>query len=226
MKGSLSKLLHQLLHNLFYLGKGHAEQRYSDLVRFWQIKQYQAKSRVMEQFAEAHQELSRLGFLERWSILPVGKSGNKDFIFIWDAGPAWWETDSKLAEMRAKYGLGDGAAVSGDEQSLIDPFLTAVPDLHQTNTAEDPTAAARLFHEVMALSGRRKDPVVWEKWWKRAIAEIPHTRIWLRIGEVKERKARGEPINMGSYLAKLVKIEAKGLGLGWGEERGHQPPHG
>jgi hypothetical protein len=33
-------------------------------------------------------------------------------------------------------------------------------------------------------------------------------------------------VTMGSYLAKLVKIEAKGLGLGWGEERGHQPPHG
>lgn len=85
-------------------------------------------------------------------------------------------------------------------------------------SATDTNSAARLLDEIISLSGRRKDPDVWEKWWKRAIAVVPHPRIWLRIGEVKERKARGERINMGSYLAKLIKIEAKGLGVPWAED--------
>ncbi len=220
MKGSLSKLLHQLLHNLFYLGKGHAEQRYSDLVRYWQIKKFQTKSRVMQQFAEAHHELSTRGFLESWQIVPVGQRDDKDFVFIWTAGSAWWKTEAQLPQLKEKYEVGDDHQVGVER--VIDPFLTALPEQPEDRSAQkagDPTSAARLLAEVMDLSGRRKDPEVWEKWWKRAIAAVPHARIWMRIGEVKERKARGERLNMGSYLAKLVKIEAKGLGIGWAEER-------
>jgi len=220
MKGSLSKLLHQLLHNLFYLGKGHAEQRYSDLVRYWQIKKHQAKSKVIEQFAEAHHELSMRGFLQHWQIVPVGQREQKDFVFIWDAGPAWWKTEAQLPQLKAEYGVGDEPHFPTDP--VIDPFLTALPEPLEDRSGQagsDPTSAARLFDEIMELSGRRKDPAVWEKWWRRAIGVVPHPRIWLRIGEVKERKARGERINMGSYLAKLVKIEAKGLGVAWAEEK-------
>jgi hypothetical protein len=220
MKGSLSKLLHQLLHNLFYLGKGHAEQRYSDLVRYWQIKKHQTKSRVIQQFAEAHHELSSRGFLDHWQIVPVGERDQKDFVFIWTAGSAWWKTESHLPQLKEKYEVGDDHQLGVER--VIDPFLTALPDQSEDQSAAkagDPTSAARLLAEVMELSGRRKDPEVWEKWWKRAIAAVPHARIWLRIGEVRERKARGEPINMGSYLAKLVKIEAKRLGFSWAEER-------
>jgi hypothetical protein len=56
---------------------------------------------------------------------------------------------------------------------------------------------------------------VWEKWWKRAIVSMPHPMIWRRIGEVRERNARGERLNMGSYLAKLVSIDATRLNLPW-----------
>jgi hypothetical protein len=70
----------------------------------------------------------------------------------------------------------------------------------------------------MELSGRRKDPGVWEKWWKRAIKTVPHAFIWRRIGEVRERKARGEQINMGSYLSRLVKIDARRVGAAWAAE--------
>ncbi|OQW37715.1 MAG: hypothetical protein A4E19_20955 [Nitrospira sp. SG-bin1] len=219
MKGSLSKLLHQLLHNLFYLGKGHAEQRYSDLVRYWQIKKYMAKSKVIEQFAEAHRELVTRGFLEHWQIVPVGVRDQKDFLFVWDAGSAWWKTEAQLPELKTKYELGETPHIDSDP--VIDPFLTALPEpstAAATASVTDSNSAARLLDEIMGLSGRRKDPDVWEKWWKRAIAAVPHPRIWLRIGEVKERKARGERINMGSYLAKLIKVEAKGLGLSWAEE--------
>jgi hypothetical protein len=219
MKGSLSKLLHQLLHNLFYLGKGHAEQRYSDLVRYWQIKRYMAKSKVMEQFAEAHQELVKRGFLEHWQIVPVGVQKKKDFLFIWDAGSAWWKTEAHLPELQAKYKLGETHHI--ESNPVIDPFLTALPEPRTeaaTTSVTDSNSAARLLDEIIGLSGRRKDPDVWENWWKRAITAVPHVRIWLRIGEVKERKARGERINMGSYLAKLIKVEAKGLGLPWAED--------
>ena len=219
MKGSLSKLLHQLLHNLFYLGKGHAEQRYSDLVGYWQIKRYMAKSKVMEQFAEAHRELLKRGFLEHWQIVPVGVREQKDFLFIWDAGSAWWKTEAQLPELQAKYELGETHHIDSDP--VIDPFLTALPEPSTgvaMASATDTNSAARLLDEIIGLSGRRRDPDVWEKWWKRAIAAVPHPRIWLRIGEVKERKARGERINMGSYLAKLIKIEAKSFGVPWAED--------
>ena len=68
---------------------------------------------------------------------------------------------------------------------------------------------------MMELSGRQKDPQVWEKWWKRAIASVPHPCVWRRIGEVRERKARGEKINMGSDLSTLVKIDVQKLGAPW-----------
>jgi hypothetical protein len=108
----------------------------------------------------------------------------------------------------------------GDQ--VIDPFLAALPGPPNESAQDasvDSNSAARILHEILELSGRRKDPDVWEKWWRRAITAVPHSRIWLRIGEVKERKARGERINVGSYLVKLIKVEAKGLGLGWGEDK-------
>lgn len=224
MKGSLSKLLHQLLHNLFYLGKGHAEQRYLDLVKFWQIKRHASKSKVIQQFAEAHSELTKRGFLERWQIVPVKTGQEKDFVFIWDAGIAWWKTEATLPELKDKYELGEAHEL--EASPVIDPFLTALPEpsvVSDANAMTDINSGSRLLDEIIGLSGRRKDPEVWEKWWKRAIAAVPHSRIWLRIGEVKERKARGERINVGSYLVKLIKVEAKGLGFGWAEEKNRTP---
>lgn len=221
MRGSLSKLLHQLLHNLFYLGKGHAEQRYSDLVGFWQLSRYTSRSRVIEQFAEAHSELTARQFLQRWEVVPVETGGKKDFVLVWDAGAAWWKTESQYAEMKAKYELGEMSGQPDQETTLIDPFLSGVPevvDVDAQTSGEDPTAALRLLHEVMELSGRRKDPAVWEKWWKRAIATVPHPFIWRRIGEVRERKARGEQINMGSYLSRLVRIDGQRVGAAWAAE--------
>lgn len=221
MRGSLSKLLHQLLHNLFYLGKGHAEQRYSDLVGFWQLSRFTSRSRVVQQFEEAHRELTTREFLQRWEVVPVKTAGEKDFVLVWDAGPGWWKTESQYAEMKAKYELGEMNAESDPESSLIDPLLSGVPeivDLGVSTAGDDPTAALRLLHEVMELSGRRKDPAVWEKWWKRAIATVPHPFIWRRIGEVRERKARGEQINMGSYLSRLVRIDGQRVGAAWAAE--------
>lgn len=218
MRGSLSKLLHQLLHNLFYLGKGHAEQRYSDLVGFWQLSRYTSRSRVIEQFAEAHGELSAREFLQRWEVVPVETDGKKDFILVWDAGAAWWKTESRYADMKAKYGLGDASGFADRGATVMDPFLSGIPEVLESDRetlGDDPTASLRLLHEVMELSGLRKDPVVWEKWWKRAIMTVPHPFIWRRIGEVRERKARGERINMGSYLSKLVKIDAQKCGASW-----------
>lgn len=221
MRGSLSKLLHQLLHNLFYLGKGHAEQRYSDLVGFWQLSRYSSRSRVMEQFAEAHSELTAREFLQRWEVVPIETDGKKDFVLVWDAGAAWWKTESQYAELKAKYELGEASGRVDREATVMDPFLSGLPDVVNVDAqalGDDPTAALRLLHEVMELSGRRKDPGVWEKWWKRAIKTVPHAFIWRRIGEVRERKARGEQINMGSYLSRLVKIDARRVGAAWAAE--------
>ncbi|HNC84015.1 MAG TPA: hypothetical protein PK999_13265, partial [Nitrospira sp.] len=65
------------------------------------------------------------------------------------------------------------------------------------------------------ISGKRKDPKVWEKWWKRAITSVPHPMIWRRIGEVKERRLSGQTINQGSYLLSLIRGDAARLGLPW-----------
>ncbi|MBK8277236.1 MAG: hypothetical protein IPK92_15820 [Nitrospira sp.] len=161
MRGSLSKLLHQLLHNLFYLGKGHAEQRYSDLVGFWQLSRYSSRSRVMEQFAEAHSELTAREFLQRWEVVPIETDGKKDFVLVWDAGAAWWKTESQYAELKAKYELGEASGRVDREATVMDPFLSGLPDVVNVDAqalGDDPTAALRLLHEVMELSGRRKDP--------------------------------------------------------------------
>ena len=45
--------------------------------------------------------------------------------------------------------------------------------------------------------------------------ECAHPFVWRRIGEVRERKARGEKINMGSDLSTLVKIDVQKLGAPW-----------
>jgi len=218
MKGSLSKLLHQLLHNLFFLGRGHAEQRYSDLAGYWQMTRYHSRSRVREQFEEAHRELVSRQFLQSWEVIPTQEHGVKDFVLVWEAGPAWWKTESQLASMKVKYQLGDDRDAPEMIPTVIDPFLAAMTDEKEhavSSQGDDPSSSARLLYEVMELSGRRKDPQVWEKWWKRAIASVPHPFVWRRIGEVRERKARGEKINMGSYLSKLVKIDAQKLGASW-----------
>jgi hypothetical protein len=51
--------------------------------------------------------------------------------------------------------------------------------------------------------------------WQRAINTVPHMMIMRRIHEVKERLARKERINAGSYLYNLVKRDGVTLGLDW-----------
>jgi len=55
--------------------------------------------------------------------------------------------------------------------------------------------------------------------WQRAINTVPHVMIWRRIHEVKERQARGERLNPGSYLYDLVKRDAANLKVSWAMSR-------
>ena len=216
LHGSITKLLHQLLHNLFYLGRGTASQKYSELVRNWQIKRHSALSLVKQQLDEAHRELLEKEFISRWEYVPIRTPEGKEFEIIWEAGPAWWATDKKTREFREEM-------VGASQRELpqlgreLDPFLLIEQSDESSPEKDEEREAsnARLLSIVLELSGRRKDPKVWEKWWKRAIASVPHPMIWRRIGEVRERNARGERLNMGSYLAKLVSIDATRLNLPW-----------
>ena len=99
----------------------------------------------------------------------------------------------------------------------LDPFLLIdQAELNSGSKDEERDAAnVRLLSIVLELSGRRKDPKVWESWWKRAIASVPHPMIWRRIGEVKERRLSGQSINVGSYLLSLVRRDAVRLELPW-----------
>ncbi|MEO8341365.1 MAG: hypothetical protein ABI604_16945 [Nitrospirota bacterium] len=99
----------------------------------------------------------------------------------------------------------------------VDPFLLIdQADLNSGGKDEERGAAnARMLSIILELSGRRKEPKVWESWWKRAITSVPHPMIWRRIGEVKERRLSGQSINVGSYLLSLVRRDAVRLELSW-----------
>ena len=216
LHGSITKLLHQLLHNLFYLGRGTAAQKYSELVRNWQIKRHSALSLVKQQLDEAQKELLKKQFIARWEYVPIRTSEGKDFEIIWEAGPAWWATDKKTREFREEIMDTSHRELQQIGREL-DPFLLIdQAELNSGSKDEERDAAnVRLLSIVLELSGRRKDPKVWESWWKRAIASVPHPMIWRRIGEVKERRLSGQSINVGSYLLSLVRRDAVRLELPW-----------
>lgn len=221
LHGSITKLLHQLLHNLFYLQRGRAEQRYSDLVKFWNLRRHTSRSLVLQQFTEAHEELMARGFLRTWEVIATGTRGQRDYLFVWEAGPAWWSTDAQVHSMLAKFELGTDAPMKSLQTLVHDPVLSSlIEDQRGRSGADsiDEGSAVRLLDTILDLSGQRKNPDVWVKFWKRAIATVPHAFIWRRIGEVRERKAKGERLNMGSYLARLVKIDAKKVGALWAQK--------
>ncbi len=72
------------------------------------------------------------------------------------------------------------------------------------------------MYEVMKLSGRRKDPQVWDKWWKRAIASVPIHLSGEGSGKCGRGSAGGEGAwgkdQMESDLSTLVNIDAQKLG--------------
>ena len=132
------------------------------------------------------------------------------------AGPAWWATDKKTREFREEM-------VGASQRELpqlgreLDPFLLIEQsDESSPEKDEEREASKREAGEHRARVVRPTEgPKGVGKWWKRAIASVPHPMIWRRIGEVRERNARGERLNMGSYLAKLVSIDATRLNLPW-----------
>ena len=216
LKGHISKLLHQLLSHLFYLGSGSAMQSYSELVEGFELVRYTAISQVRQQLGIAHQELIAHRFLRSWELVPVKGKKPRDFMLMWEAGPAWWEAEKQLLERQAYYEIGDERSSRKVVEDTIDPILLIADSQVDTRSEEETTAsAAKLLQLVLDLSGRRKDPHVWVKMWQRAIGSVPHVMIWRRIHEVKERVARGERLNPGSYLYDLVKRDAVNLKLSW-----------
>lgn len=216
MKGHITKILHQLLSHLFYLGKGSAMQSYSELVEGFELTRYTAISQVRQQLGPAHQELMACQFLSAWDLVPVKDSKPREFMLMWEAGPAWREAEQQLEERRAHFGLGEERPVPGIPDDTSDPILL-IADAHVELQSPEATAASahRLLEMILELSGRRRDPHVWLKMWQRAINTVPHMMIMRRIHEVKERLARKERINAGSYLYDLVKRDGVTLGLDW-----------
>ncbi len=223
VKGHVTKLLHQSLSHLFYLGSGSAMQSYSELVEGFELVRHTAISLVRQQLGPAHQELLARQFLRSWDVQAVKGSKPRDFMLLWEAGSAWRDAEKKLLERRAYYEIGDERTLLRPVDEYADPILL-IADAQVDHQSPEQKAAsgARLLDVVLELSGRRKDPHVWEKMWQRAISTLPHAMIWRRIHEVKERVARGERINAGSYLYGLVKRDGKTLKLPWASAKAGQ----
>lgn len=220
VKGHISKLLHQLLSHLFYLGSGSAMQSYSELVEGFELARYTAISQIRQQLGPAHEELIAHRFLSSWELAVVKGSKPRDYMLMWEAGPAWREAEQQLMQRRAYYEIGAEGALQKHQEDVTDPILLIADSQVETRSPEETAAsAAKLLHMVLDLSGRRKDPHVWVKMWQRAINTVPHVMIWRRIHEVKERQARGERLNPGSYLYDLVKRDAANLKVSWAMNR-------
>ncbi len=216
VKGHITKILHQFLSHLFYLGSGSAMQSYSELVEGFELTRYTAISLVRQQLGPAHDELMSRQFLRSWDIVAVKDSKPKEFMLMWEAGPAWRQAEKQLLEQRAFYEIGDERSFVKPTDEYTDPMLLIADAQTEHHSPEEQAASgAKLLHLILELSGRRKDPHIWEKVWRRAIETIPHVMIWRRIHEVKDRLARKERINSGSYLYDLVKRDAQNLKLDW-----------
>ena len=216
VKGHIAKLLHQLLSHMFYLGNGSAMQSYSELVEGFELARYTAISQVRQQLGPAHEELRAHRFLTSWELVPVKGSKPRDFMLMWEAGPAWREAEQELANQRKWYELGESEPAPKQITHIDDPVLMiADAELDTRSREERAASSARLLQVILDLSGRRRDPHVWVKMWERALNTVPHPMIWRRVHEVKERVARGEKLNAGSYLYDLVKRDAAHLKVPW-----------
>lgn len=220
VKGHITKLLHQLLSHLFYLGNGSAMQSYSELVEGFELTRHTAMSLVRQQLGPAHEELMSRHFLRSWDIVAVKGSKPREFMLMWEAGSAWRQAEKQLLEQRAFYEIGDDRSFVKPTDEYLDPMmLIADAQIDNQSPEEKAASGAKLLHVILDLSGRRKDPHIWEKVWRRAIESMPHVMIWRRIHEVKDRIARKERLNPGSYLYDLVKRDAQTLKLDWATQQ-------
>lgn len=201
LKKTIAKLLHQLLHSLFYLGHGSARQLYSELVRNWQLSRFPALSRIKQQLDPAHQELLRLGFLQQWSYTPV-KDGD-DYEIRWEAGGEWWES---YKVQRERLGI-------NDDTLIADPFLPEHPIRQLTLPENDDQQVEAMVQDILSFLGPRDRK--YEPFWKQAARDIPRAILYRLMGEVREKAAAGAVKNKGSYLVTLIKIEAAKRSLPW-----------
>lgn len=211
LTGSITKVMHALLHHLFYLGKGTASQRYSELTRNWQLTRHSAISLVKQQLDRAHKELGAKDFLRDWEYRPIKTDEGKDYEIVWQAGRLWWETERALEQVKGHYELGDGSA----HEQPFEPFLIEDAPVLTLTSEEKDMADKRVLECVLEFTGKRNDEA-FVNWWKRAIRTLNHAKIYARIGEVRERLARSERIaNPGGYLIRLVKLDAKHQKVDW-----------
>lgn len=202
LRTPLGKLLSAFLHHLFALQEGVAMQRYSHLVEQWQLAAFSSPSRIKQQFLAAHDELVSREFLSKWEL----RSMNGEFAFLWEAGPSWWRMRRDRGEPFYTF------------DASVDPFMETSAEQHSLlDEQEEPSQGQiqDLWEAVRTLSGYRKDPEAWERWWRRAIEQLPPAVLWRRIGEVRELQQRGRVRNPGSYLATLVRADAKKCGASW-----------
>lgn len=205
LRTPLGKLLFVLLHHLFSLQEGVATQRYSQLVEQWQLAAFTALSRIQQQFAAAHEELLAQNILAKWELRPVPG----DVMFVWEAGPAWWQMRRDVpGAARLLSSESDDPILEAVQQTVLEPA-------DQRNAAEPAPHAEELWQAVMDISGRRKDPEAWQRWWRRAIADVPPSMLWHRIGEVRELQQEGRIRNAGSYLVSLVRADARKCRVSW-----------
>ena len=121
-----------------------------------------------------------------------------------------------MEERRAHYGVGDDRPAMKVLEDANDPMvLIADSQIENRSTEETAASAAKLLDLILEFSGRRKAPHIWVKTWQRAINSVPHVMIWCRFHEVKERVARGEQLNPGSYIYDLVKRDAAKMNVLW-----------
>jgi hypothetical protein len=213
LAGSITKVMHALLHHLFYLGRGMASQRYSELTQNWQLKRHSALSLVKQQLDPAHRELASKDFLQAWEYRPMRTEEGKDYEILWHAGSAWWHSEQKLEEVKEHYAIGAGDAEAQEEP--FEPFLVEERSSQPISEEEKEIADKRVLESILEFTGKRRDEA-YVNWWKRAIRTLSHARIYARIGEVRERLARGERIaNTGGYLIRLVKLDAKKQQVSW-----------
>ncbi|NKB82795.1 MAG: hypothetical protein GKS05_13120 [Nitrospirales bacterium] len=195
----MAKLLHQVLHSLFYLGKGTAQQLYSEVASNWQITCYGALSRIKQQLDPAHIELQRQGFLEAWTYERT--EDKQDWKIQWTAGQQWWFI------YRAHQELLPDATDAPHDPFLLEEPIPPIPSDQQAASND------RMVEEIVQFLGHKDGK--YRPFWKQAARDIPHPILFRLIGEVKEKIHDRTVKNKGSYLLSLIRVEGRKCNLPW-----------
>lgn len=206
LRRDLSKLLYQHLHALFRIGRGAANELYSEFATNMSLKRLRAISEVRRQIGPAHEELLHVGFIGNWSIEPGEDKG--DYRLLWEAGPTWnevYQTEQQMVRAIERAPRREEMLLEGETAS--DPTVTE---------AEDEDMALEEIYDFVGRHDRAYAP-----FWKKVIASFSRPIRHRVIGEVRELAlSRQIRTTRARALVAAFQREGKRLGLdGWNPKR-------